>query len=117
MNTHGSKWIRPTKRLAIYLRDEFTCAYCTRNLHGVTSADVTLDHLVPRCAGGTNEAYNLVTACRRCNSSRKDLPWYQFADPTAFDRVVQLIQRPLNTDLAKAIIAGLAGAPELETNR
>ena len=26
--TNGSKWIRPEKRMAIYLRDGLACVYC-----------------------------------------------------------------------------------------
>lgn len=70
-NTSGSKWIRPAKRLAIYHRDGFACVYCGR---GTEHAVLTLDHIVPRELGGTHDAFNLVTACVKCNSSRQDLP-------------------------------------------
>ena len=41
------------------------CAYCG-------SADrLSLDHLIPRCAGGADDADNLVLACRSCNSSKQ----------------------------------------------
>ena len=69
-NAHGSKWIRPAKRLAIYARDGFACAYCGA---GAEDSVLTLDHLVPRELGGTHEVRNLVTACVSCNSSRRDL--------------------------------------------
>ena len=68
--TNGSKWIRRDKRLAIYLRDSFVCAYCARDLAGAAPAEVTLDHLVP--GHDDHRATNLVTACRSCNSSRQD---------------------------------------------
>jgi 5-methylcytosine-specific restriction endonuclease McrA len=73
-NKHGSKWIRPAKRRRIYERDAWTCCYCEKDLHeGV--ADVrqrTLDHIVPRCQGGSNSEQNLVTCCITCNSARAD---------------------------------------------
>ena len=31
---------------------------------------LTLDHVKCYCRGGSNDASNLVTACKRCNSSR-----------------------------------------------
>lgn len=80
MNKHGSKWIRVTKREAIYRRDGWTCVYCgARYLHADAAvkpgvryvAKLTLDHIVPRELGGTNLASNLVTACFRCNSARQ----------------------------------------------
>jgi hypothetical protein len=64
---YGSSWIRADKRLAIYLRDAFACAYCgqdTRALGGPT-----LDHVD---AAGSNDAANLVVACRPCNNRKGD---------------------------------------------
>jgi len=67
-NKNGSKWIRREKRLAIYLRDGMACAFCGDSIED--GAMLTLDHIVPRELGGTNEANNLITACRQCNSSK-----------------------------------------------
>lgn len=64
----GSKWCRPSTRLAIYLRDGLACAYCGATVED--GAQLTLDHLTPHSRGGTNSPTNLVTACRRCNCSR-----------------------------------------------
>lgn len=116
-NTNGSKWIRPEKRLAIYIRDGFQCAYCGRDLKDAEPAEVNLDHLLPRCAGGGNEATNLITSCRSCNCSRQDKPWMDYATGGAVDRIEQLRHRELNVKLAKAIIAGEAGDPEIEALR
>lgn len=113
----GSKWIRKEKRLAIYVRDGFSCAYCGRDLRGAEPCEVTLDHLLPRHYGGGNEATNLITACRSCNSSRQDKPWIDFVPGGARDRIEQLRNTPLNMDLARALIAGTAGDPELEALR
>ncbi len=74
---YGSKWIRRAKRLAIYARDDFTCVYCGDDGLEV-GFDLTLDHVVPREFGGGNKAANLVTACRSCNSSKKDLTTRRF---------------------------------------
>lgn len=116
-NRHGGKWIRPEKRLAIYIRDGFGCAYCGRDLRNAAPAEVTLDHLLPRVAGGGNEATNLITACRSCNSSRQDKPWLDYATGGARDRIEQLRHAPLNLALAKALIADEAGDPALEALR
>lgn len=106
MNKHGSKWIRPDKRLSIYLRDGFCCCYCGKSLKGSAPAEVTLDHLLPRSTGGSNEATNLVTACRSCNSQRQDKPWIDYATGGAIERIEQLRYTPLNIALARAIISG-----------
>lgn len=111
------RWIRVEKRLAIYIRDGFSCAYCGQSLKSAAPADVTLDHLLPRSAGGSNDATNLVTACRSCNSSRQDRPWVDYATGGARDRIEQLRNAPLNIALAKALILDQAGDDALEAAR
>lgn len=113
----AGRWIRVEKRLAIYLRDGFLCAYCGSALQDAAPADVTLDHLLPRSAGGSNDATNLVTACRSCNSSRQDKPWLDYATGGARDRIEQLRHRPLNIELARALIEDRAGDDNLEAAR
>lgn len=77
----GSKWLRPDKRLAIYLRDDHTCLWCNRHCEKVD--ELQIDHLVPY--KGTeqeklrNHASNLITSCRSCNTRRKDMPLEEYA--------------------------------------
>lgn len=54
----------PELRFTVLSRDGFTCRYCGR-----PAPDVVLhvDHIKPVVRGGTNDADNLVTACRDCN--------------------------------------------------
>lgn len=50
------------------------CCYCG------ASVTLTKDHLQPLKSDGTMEVNNIVPACQRCNSSKKDknwLAWYQ----------------------------------------
>lgn len=68
---NGGKWIRPEKRSAIYSRDDCKCVYCGKPMDG--RSIFTLDHLLPCELGGSNEAKNLVTCCKRCNSRKKAL--------------------------------------------
>lgn len=68
----GSKWIRPEKRLAIYLRDGAACAYCGATVEG--GAMLSLDHLTPWIEGGSHHESNLITCCGTCNSRRGDMP-------------------------------------------
>jgi hypothetical protein len=110
---HGAKWIRPAKRLAIYVRDGLACVYCG---HGVEDgALLSLDHVVPFVHGGSHEASNLLTSCRSCNSRRGDRDFYEWTaavaafrgeDAQAFNvKLVGLLFRPLDVAAAKAIIA------------
>ena len=68
---HGSKWITPLRRLALYVRDGFACVYCGASVEQ-DGAQLSLDHLICNVHGGSNKSDNLVTSCRRCNSSRSD---------------------------------------------
>ena len=70
MNRNGRNWIRPEKRLALYLRDGLACVYCGASLED--GALLTLDYLRPVSKGGSNAASNLVTVCHTCNSNRKN---------------------------------------------
>ncbi len=77
----GMNWIRPEKRLALYLRDGLACCYC-----GDTVEDgvrLTLDHLRPYASSGSNNPSNLVTCCAKCNSSRGKRSWKLFAGRVA----------------------------------
>lgn len=80
-NTNGSKWIRPQKRLAIYLRDGMACAYCGTTVEDGTL--LTLDHIKPRSKGGNNHEHNLITCCQKCNSSRGNRTRAEFISAVA----------------------------------
>ena len=49
------------------------CAYCG------SESDISIDHIIPKIANGSNSADNLVRSCKHCNSSkggRDLLEWY-----------------------------------------
>ena len=54
-------------RYNVYLRDLFTCQYCST--HNPQS-NLTLDHVLPISKGGRTEWTNIVTACGPCNSKK-----------------------------------------------
>ena len=80
-----SRWINNNTRLAIYLRDGMSCAYCGSTVED--GAQLSLDHLQPRSKAssksGLNDPSNLVTCCRKCNSSRGNRPVKEFAAKAA----------------------------------
>ncbi|MDT8306275.1 MAG: HNH endonuclease [Anaerolineae bacterium] len=58
---------RPRPRITlskreVLRRDDYTCQYCGRK-----SYHLTIDHVVPRHAGGSHSWTNLVAACSGCN--------------------------------------------------
>lgn len=52
-------------RRGVFIRDGHVCQYCSRTAENV-------DHVIPRSRGGAHEWENVVAACRRCNSRKKD---------------------------------------------
>jgi 5-methylcytosine-specific restriction endonuclease McrA len=58
---------RRITRRAIFARDRWTCQYCGRE-----HDKLTVDHVVPRCKGGTSSWDNIVTSCAPCNRRKGD---------------------------------------------
>lgn len=112
-------WLRPEKRLAIYLRDGLACAYCGEAIED--GARLTLDHLTPYSRGGSNDASNLVTCCHRCNSSRGNRDYMAFAQSVAeyldhgitaaeiLAHIRSSIKREIDVAAAKDLIARRGG--------
>jgi len=110
----GSKWISRPTRLAIYLRDGMACVYCGNTVED--GASLTLDHLTPYREEGVNHHTNLVTACHRCNSSRGDRSWEDFAKAVAeylnrgvtaekiINHITHCVCRPIDINAAKELI-------------
>ncbi|MGC5584143.1 HNH endonuclease [Ornithinimicrobium sp. W1665] len=60
-SSSGTDWERTRAR--VLARDAHTCAYCGREA-------TTVDHIVAKKNGGTDDEANLVSACNRCNASK-----------------------------------------------
>ena len=67
MNNQARKRIR--KR--VLERDDHVCQYCEDEA-------TTVDHVIPKSKGGSHREHNLVAACERCNSLKKDLSVEEF---------------------------------------
>lgn len=103
-------------RLAVFEASNWRCCYCgvrllspsgkARETHayfaneiGVSLRDgialksrvATIEHILRRCDGGTNEYSNLAAACTWCNSSRQDRDAEVW-----FDQVVWMKERGLH---------------------
>lgn len=72
----GGEWITPAARTLIYERDNLTCYLCGDSLDRATAVNdpkaPTIDHVIPRSKGGTDEVGNLKTCCRECNVRKSD---------------------------------------------
>ncbi len=51
-------------RRNLFARDNNTCQYCGKRY---STAELSLDHIIPRARGGPNTWVNIVCACHRCN--------------------------------------------------
>jgi len=49
------------------------CHLCGREIDGT----VSVDHVIPRSQGGTDDIENLRPACQRCNSKRGNKPLFR----------------------------------------
>jgi 5-methylcytosine-specific restriction endonuclease McrA len=58
---------RKITRRAIFARDRWTCQYCGRE-----RGKLTVDHVIPRCKGGSSSWENIVTSCAPCNRRKGD---------------------------------------------
>jgi hypothetical protein len=54
-------------RYEVLRRDDYTCRYCGESAPDVK---VTVDHVIPKALGGTDDPANLVTACKDCNGGK-----------------------------------------------
>ena len=105
-------WLAPDVREAIYQRDGRRCVYCGRTPPEVK---LTVDHVHPRQLGGRDDPSNLVTACRQCNSDKRDMVLRVYAlhlesygRPTEamLARVAAALAAPIDLDAARAALAG-----------
>ena len=46
-----------------------TCQYCFET---IPYSEATKEHHYPRCRGGTDNEFNIVLACRKCNNTKDD---------------------------------------------
>lgn len=53
----------------LFIRDSYLCAYCGKEFN---EAQLTMDHIVPRSQKGTHDWLNLITACLKCNLTKRD---------------------------------------------
>lgn len=66
----------------VWARDEFRCMYCNGEMGKV---QLTVDHWVPLELGGSNDMLNLISACRKCNKMKGDLPAVDYCNEEGLD--------------------------------
>jgi len=106
---HGPKGYASYESFRPWLRDEFTfrCVYCLkRETWGQVTGEFELDHFEPQSLAPhlTLDYFNLVYACRRCNSVKLDQP---VDDPLTI----------LSSDAAIVLPDGVIVAEQIKTKR
>lgn len=61
--------INNTTRLFVRKRAKYLCEYC-HSPEYLSADQFTIDHLLPKSLGGSDDPDNLALACRRCNERR-----------------------------------------------
>ncbi len=78
--------IDDTIRQMVRQRANFLCEYC-HSPERIATNRFTVDHIIPKSLGGSNDSDNLAKASRRCNERR-----YNFV--AGFDRETQTVVTP-----------------------
>ena len=104
--------IRDSLREAVKIRQNHRCAYCDQRIGAGH-----IDHVVPRIAGGSNRADNLVWSCRRCNLAKGDrrLEDWLRRRPEALARVLRIMAAPVDRKLGLAAAKGRAVKSTVDT--
>ena len=74
--SNNNKQPSAKQRLSAHMRDGFDCTYCGKAI--AEFDDLTVDHVLPKKHGGTNEAGNLTTCCFKCNQDKGNLILTQY---------------------------------------
>lgn len=66
------------------------CAYC-----GIKNVPMTLDHLFAKSRQGSDSGDNLVYCCRSCNSSKRDMDYFEWIEKTGRRVNIEIAERYL----------------------
>ena len=90
-------------KLAVYLRDEMSCVYCGRGVED--GIEMSVDHIIPRSKYGPDTGDNLVTACKRCNTTRGNISVSEFCKKNAgiLSDSPDVIEREINEQLMLSV--------------
>lgn len=97
----AEKQIRRDIRLAIYIRDEFTCQLCEKSLRKAKPEQLSILQLGKEWGSGPE---NLFTACRSCASG-----FYSYRSRFSveeFQLIRETISTPIDLGLANKILEG-----------
>ena len=77
--TMNSSMSKKLWRKALKAHFDCTCVYCGKSYE---LSQLTLDHVIPRSAGGETIVSNMVPACEKCNQKKASNNWKDFMKMT-----------------------------------
>lgn len=70
-----TRGISPQRKKHVKVRDKFRCQFCGELFK---EEELVVDHIFPHSVGGSNEEYNLMALCTRCNDDKSaSLKYYR----------------------------------------
>jgi len=76
---------------------EGKCIHCQKklalHLDGVAISDATVEHIVPKHHGGTDDVENIAVACARCNSEKGLRHDHKSPDDPKLREIIATLQR------------------------
>jgi 5-methylcytosine-specific restriction endonuclease McrA len=97
----------------VFLRDNFTCAYCGKQFN--SKSNLTIDHIIPVSRGGKNSYENCITSCKKCNHLKgnkllPELNWtllFKPYSPSVYDIIMLKLKLAGYADLLNTILKGI----------
>lgn len=69
--TSETYFVSPSLKVKIFKRDGSFCQYCADN----KPYEYIIEHVIPASIGGVGRDFNLVVACQKCNTKKRNKVW------------------------------------------
>lgn len=102
---------KPSKRELVKKKDGYRCHYC--KAAEAPNNLLTIDHVMPSSRGGSDDALNLVAACRRCNNEKADRTPQEWVDRWYLREEKERIQSEAKRRKSKLMPSTIEGAAKL----
>lgn len=71
-STKRTRALKQALKMKVFVRDNWTCYICGLRVRDLPNHPrmATVDHIIPRIKGGSNDTDNLKTCCAKCNNDK-----------------------------------------------
>lgn len=71
-STKRTRALKQALKMRVFVRDNWTCYICGLRVRDLPNHPrmATVDHIIPRIKGGSNDMSNLKTCCAKCNNDK-----------------------------------------------